>query len=85
MPIYEQANVLFEKLRNDQPLVLEQANTGAGAVLANPTATATPAPTATQSASATPGASANPSASPTSSALPEWARGTNASIETCSG
>ncbi len=85
MPIYEQANVLFEKLRNDQPLVLEQANTGAGAVLANPTATVTPTATATPAATATPGASANPSASPTSSALPEWARGTNASIETCSG
>jgi LCP family protein required for cell wall assembly len=83
MPIYEQANVLFDKLRNDEPLIVDGANTGAGAVLATPTATASPS--ATPSLSATPGASANPSASPTSSALPEWARGTNASIETCSG
>ncbi len=84
MPIYEQANVLFEKLRNDEPLIVDGANTGAGAVLATPTATASPS--ATPSVSATPGAAtANPSASPTSSALPEWARGTNASIETCSG
>ncbi len=82
MPIYEQANVLFEKLRNDEPLIVDGANTGAGAVLATPTATASPTP----SVSATLGAAtANPSASPTSSALPEWARGTNASIETCSG
>jgi anionic cell wall polymer biosynthesis LytR-Cps2A-Psr (LCP) family protein len=83
MPIYEQANVLFEKLQNDEPLVIEQANTGAGAVLANPTATASPSPTV--SPSGTPSGTASPSASPTSSTLPDWARGTNASIETCSG
>lgn len=79
MPNYDQAELLFEKLRNDEPLVIETANTGAGAVLATPT----PTPTASASASAiaTPGASATP----TPSVLPDWARGTNAAIETCSG
>ena len=32
-PIYEQANILFEKLRNDEPLLLAKANTGEGAVV----------------------------------------------------
>ena len=83
MPNYDQANLLFEKLRNDEPLVIEKANTGAGAVVATPTPTtsATPAPSVSTSASGSP----TPSASPSSSTLPDWARGTNASIETCSG
>ena len=79
MPIYEQADVLFEKLRNDEPLVIAEANTGAGAVVA------TPAPSASASPSATATSSASPSPTASPSELPEWARGTNAAIETCSG
>lgn len=79
MPNYDQANVLFEKLRNDEPLVIAEANTGAGAVVA------TPAPSASASPSATATSSASPSPSASPSELPEWARGTNAAIETCSG
>jgi LCP family protein required for cell wall assembly len=50
-PNYDQANILFEMLRNDQPIELNNANTGAGAVLASPapTSTATPSPSATAS------------------------------------
>jgi hypothetical protein len=84
-PNYEQANVLFELLRNDQPLIIDAANTGSGAVVdetASPTASATPKPSTSASASASSSASATPSPSPT--ALPEWARGTNASVTTCS-
>jgi LCP family protein required for cell wall assembly len=84
-PNYEQANVLFELLRNDQPLIIDAANTGSGAVVdetASPTTSATPKPSTSASASASSSASATPSPSPT--ALPEWARGTNASVTTCS-
>ena len=48
-PNYDQANILFQMLRDDQPIELNNSNTGAGAVLASPspTATPTPSPTAT--------------------------------------
>jgi anionic cell wall polymer biosynthesis LytR-Cps2A-Psr (LCP) family protein len=78
MPIYEQANVLFEKIATDQPLILAAANTGSGAVIKDG---ATPAPSASPSASATAGSSA----APVDETLPDWARGTNAATTTCSG
>lgn len=87
MPNYDQANVLFELLRNDQPVLLAAANTGSGAVVEGGS-TASPTPTASASASSsasstkTPTSTASPS--PSSSTLPEWARGTNASVTTCS-
>jgi anionic cell wall polymer biosynthesis LytR-Cps2A-Psr (LCP) family protein len=83
MPIYDQANVLFAKLLADEPLVIEKANTGAGAVVATPEPSISATPSASPSASASAGAT--PSATPSPSTLPDWARGTNASIETCSG
>ena len=91
-PNYEQANLLFELLRNDEPLVLAAANTGSGAVVdetATPTASATATPSATPSPSSSASASSSSGTSgtpaPTSTTLPEWARGTNASVTTCSG
>jgi LCP family protein required for cell wall assembly len=86
-PNYEQANLLFEKLRNDEPLILAKANTGSGAVVeGGDTATASPSasPSSSSSASSTSGTSATPSPSASESTLPEWARGTNASVKTCS-
>ncbi len=75
-PIYEQANIIFEKLRNDQPILVSGNNTGTA-----PTASPTPtsdAGTGTASPSASP--------SPTDSdVLGDWARGTNAAKTTCSG
>ncbi len=68
-PIYEKANIIFEKLRNDEPLVLAEANAGQGAVIAE-----SPAPSA----------SPDPSASPNPSALPEGILGTTADTKTCS-
>ena len=68
-PIYETANVIFEKLRNDEPLVLAEANGGEGAVVAE-----SPAPSA----------SPDPSASPNPSALPTGILGTTADTKTCS-
>lgn len=71
-PIYEQANILFEKLQKDEPLIIAKANTGAGAVVA-------------ESPSPSPSSSASPSPSASSDVLPDWARGTNAATTTCSG
>jgi LCP family protein required for cell wall assembly len=71
-PIYETANLIFEKLQKDEPVVLAEANGGQGAVVASP------AP----SASASPSPSA--SASPDSSALPTGVLGTTADTKTCS-
>lgn len=54
MPIYEQANLLFAKLVNDEPITLSGSNTGQGAVVATPSptptskTTATPTPTPTE-------------------------------------
>jgi LCP family protein required for cell wall assembly len=79
MPNYDQAQLLFDKLLKDEPLVIAKANTGAGAVVATPAPSVSPSPSASAYSSASP----SPSASP--SELPDWARGTNASIETCSG
>ncbi|MFM5904045.1 MAG: LCP family protein, partial [Microbacteriaceae bacterium] len=68
-PVYEQANILFSKLQNDEPIEIKQANTGTGAVV---------------DPSATPEPSATPSESATTSTDPNW-RGTNAATTTCSG
>lgn len=67
--IPDQAQLLFDKLKNDEPLVLAHSNPGAGAQ-------------STASPSATPTATASPLAS--SSTLPDWARGTKGSSQTCS-
>lgn len=74
MPIYEQANILFQKLVNDEPIKLG-SNTGQGAVVATPT----PTPSVTASAKPTPGA---PTPTPTDSL--DWATGTTAATKTCS-
>jgi len=76
--VQDQAQIIFDKLKNDQPLVLAKSNPGAGA---QSSASATPSATApAASASAT----AKPSASATASTLPEWVRGTKGSSTTCS-
>ena len=66
--VQDQAQILFDKLKADEPLVLAKSNPGAGADSATPAATASAAPA--------------PSAS--SSALPDWVRGTKGSSSTCS-
>jgi LCP family protein required for cell wall assembly len=82
MPNYDQANLIFQKLANDEPIIIDKANTGSGAV-AQGGATASPTPSASPKPGST--ASATPSATPTPTALPDWARGTNAATTTCSG
>jgi LCP family protein required for cell wall assembly len=73
-PIYETANLIFEKLQKDEPIILAKANGGQGAVVASPAPSASP----------TPSSSPSGSASPEASALPETIVGTNAGTTTCS-
>ena len=69
-PIYETANIIFEKLQKDEPIVLAEANGGQGAVVASPAPSASPSPSA--------------SSSPNASALPTGVLGTTADTKTCS-
>ena len=76
-PIYEQANILFSKIANDEPLLVSGSNTGSGSVVASPAPSSSASPSPSSSSSASP--------SPSEEVLPDWARGTNASVTTCSG
>ena len=77
-PDYEKAQILFDLMAADKPMVLgEVKNTGNGSVVAptpTPTSTKTPKPSTTPTASPT----------PTITPLPDWAQGTNAATTTCS-
>jgi LCP family protein required for cell wall assembly len=75
MPIYEKANVIFEKIATDQPLLIAKAQPGSGAVVPTPAPTTTPKPTST----------ATPKPTATESFLDDTYRGTNGSQTTCSG
>ncbi|MFM1993525.1 MAG: hypothetical protein RL537_214 [Actinomycetota bacterium] len=71
----ERANLLFEKIANDEELVLAKANPGTGAVVEED-----PAATTEETSSAT--SEATPE--PTQEALPDWAQGTTAAVKSCS-
>jgi hypothetical protein len=68
-PIYEQAQLIFNRLANDEPVVIKKANTGFGASVKE---------------AAAPEADSTTSSETTDEVLPDWARGTNAATETCS-
>jgi hypothetical protein len=68
-PIYDQAQLMFDRIANDQPVLIRKANTGFGA---------------TPKESDTPGAGTRESEEPNEDVLPDWARGTNAATELCS-
>jgi hypothetical protein len=68
-PIYDQAQLIFDRIANDQPVLIKRANTGFGA---------------TPKESGDPDAETDVSAESDEGVLPEWARGTNASTELCS-
>jgi len=74
--VQDQAQVIFDKLKADQPLVLAKSNPGTGAQ-----SSASASPTASPSGSASAPAA---SATPTASTLPDWVRGTKGSSTTCS-
>jgi len=82
MPDYEKAQILFDMLKADQPMILGKvSNTGNGSVVA-PTPTEKPKPTPTKTSTKSP----KPKPTPTATVipLPDWAQGTNASTTTCS-
>jgi hypothetical protein len=68
-PIYDQAQLIFDRIANDEPVVIKEANTGYGASVKE-----TDAPTTNSGSELGSG----------EEVLPEWARGTNAATELCS-
>ncbi|MEN9747465.1 MAG: hypothetical protein RLZZ603_157 [Actinomycetota bacterium] len=78
--VQDQAQIIFDKLKNDQPLILAKSNPEIGA---QAIATASPAATSKPSTKASTAAS-TPSASASPSLLPDWVRGTKGSSTTCS-
>jgi hypothetical protein len=68
-PIYEQAQLIFDRIANDEPVVIKKANTGFGASVKETETSQT------ESAANSAGVE---------EVLPEWARGTNAATELCS-
>jgi LCP family protein required for cell wall assembly len=68
-PIYDQAQLIFDRIANDEPVVIAKANTGFGATLKDPASEETE--------------SLN-SGETDQEVLPDWARGTNAATELCS-
>ena len=82
----ERAQLLFDKIANDEPLIIEKANVGTGAVVAEEPldAEATAEPGETSEPETTDSVTESATASSESEALPEWVQGTNASVKTCS-
>jgi LCP family protein required for cell wall assembly len=68
-PIYDQAQLIFNRIANDEPVVIKKANTGFGASVKE---------TDTPETDSTVGSDRS------EEVLPEWARGTNAATELCS-
>ena len=68
-PIYDQAQLVFDRLANDEPVVIKKANTGYGASVKETVASDADSTTASDTGE---------------EVLPEWARGTNAATELCS-
>ena len=68
-PIYDQAQLIFDRIANDEPVVIKKANTGFGASVKEID---------------TPGTDSNTESDNGEEVLPEWARGTNAATELCS-
>lgn len=81
----DRAQLLFDKIANDEPLIIEQANVGTGAVVAEDQGDSESAESdpATQS-DAVLESTQSASASTESEVLPDWAQGTNASVKSCS-
>lgn len=87
--IPDRAELLFDKIANDEPLIIEEANLGSGAVVAEDQGESEQAdsestdPTAesdSDEAQSPDGSSASSESEP----LPGWVQGTNASVKSCS-
>ena len=80
--IPDQGQLLFDKIANDEPLIIAKANPGKGAVVVDDPATEE-VETASPEEMLDPAAeSATASAEP--EVLPDWVQGTNASVKSCS-
>ena len=78
----DQARVLFDKIANDEALILQEANVGTGAIVVEEKSeTSLEAEPETSDA---PSSTPDPSETPTEEVLPEWVQGTTASTKTCS-
>lgn len=75
----ERATLLFDKLANDEPLVLAEANLGPGAVVAEDNE-----PVAEEEAQSEDAPVDETVSSESEEVLPEWVQGTNASVKSCS-
>ena len=75
--VEDKAQLLFDKLANDESLVIAKANVGTGAVVAEEPATQSSPEEAASTA-------ATDSASVSDELLPDWVQGTNASVKSCS-
>ena len=83
--IPDQSEFLFDLLRTDQPLILEKANVGSGAVVVDdPNAQSESEGSAGTDSQEGGGADSELPASSSSQALPSWVQGTNASVTSCS-
>lgn len=75
--VEDQARLLFDKIANDEPLVLAKPNVGTGAVVVDE-----PIPGGKETNSADEVGTTSSTASQV--ALPDWVQGTNASVKSCS-
>jgi anionic cell wall polymer biosynthesis LytR-Cps2A-Psr (LCP) family protein len=83
--IPDQSEFLFDLLRTDQPLILETANVGSGAVVVDdPNAQTQSEESVGTDSQEGAGADSELSGSSSSPALPSWVQGTNASVTSCS-
>ena len=87
--IPDRAELLFDKIANDEPLIIEEANVGTGAVVAedqgdsgqvDSESTDAEPKTQPEGAQSSEGASVSSESEP----LPSWVQGTNASVKSCS-
>jgi LCP family protein required for cell wall assembly len=79
--IPDQSELLFTKLRNDEPLILAEANPGQGAVVVEDENTSTESNAGSAQES---GPDVAATSTPEDEPLPEWVQGTNASTKSCS-
>ncbi|NCX64784.1 MAG: LytR family transcriptional regulator [Actinobacteria bacterium] len=75
----ERATLLFDKLANDEPLVLAEPNIGPGAVVAEDSVPVEDAAEADVDVE-----QSTEAASESEDVLPDWVQGTNASVKSCS-
>ena len=75
----ERATLLFDRLANDEPLVLAEPNIGPGAVVAEDSVPVEDAAETDVDGEPSAGASSEPE-----DVLPDWVQGTNASVKSCS-